>query len=122
MERPYPLGFWSDQMQYVSVGFVILCLLAAFLLGFLIPLRFGSDRGGFAGGMLFGSPVTLLGGVMLGYLAAGLGEELVGMEFGVPIGLFIGCFSGLLVLNYFSGGVGMALIALARVRRREDVP
>jgi hypothetical protein len=103
---------WKGSMQYISAGLVILSLIAAFGLGFLIPLRYGPHVAGYIGGMLAGSSITLLAGVMVGYLVAGQGEDWLGTAFGVPIGLFIGCFSAVVLLNYFFGSLGLGIVTL----------
>jgi hypothetical protein len=104
-------------MQYISAGLVILSLVAGIGLGFVVPLRCGPHAGAFIGGMLAGSSITLLGAVMVGYLAAGQGEEWLGTAFGVPIGLFIGCFATVVTLNYFFGSVVLGIVALLRRKK-----
>ena len=104
-------------MQYISASLVILTLIVAFGLGFLIPLRYGPHVAGYIGGMLAGSSITLLAGLMVGYMTAGQGEEWLGTDFGVPIGLFIGCFSVAVLLNYFFGSLGLGIVTLLTRKR-----
>ncbi len=104
-------------MQYISVSFVILSLLAAFAFGFLIPIRTASHVEGFGAGMVVGSVFTLFGSLMCGYLIASLGEEWLGTMFGVPIGLFLGCLAGAVLLNYLFGGIGFGIVTVLRGRQ-----
>ena len=106
-------------MPYTRVGLVILSLVVAIGLGYLVPLRYGFNglHFSFLGGMLAGSPVVVLGGMMAGGVIGGLGEEWLGTTFGVPIGLFIGCFAGVAGLNYLCGGLVMGIVVLIRRMR-----
>lgn len=88
-----------------------LFLLAATIgpgLGYLLPLFYGFQKKGFVGGMILGLPFSGIGTVLVGTLFAGELEESL-EHFGVPLGLFLGCFLGALGSNFFLGGIGYGI-------------
>jgi hypothetical protein len=87
-------------MNYVGVGLVLVALLGGIALGFVPPLRLAGHRPGFTAGVLAGGLFSVGSSMPVAFVAAGWGEELLGLDVGVPVGLFLGCLGWTTAFNF----------------------
>jgi hypothetical protein len=93
-------------MNLVRTALLLVLLVAGTVGGFALPLRCFGRIPGFSRGVAFGGLVALLGSTLLGQLFAGWMETVAGTDFGVPLGMGVGCFIGTSALSCFAGGIG----------------
>ena len=99
--------------HYIADAFKILCVVCGLILGFLLPFQWNSHIEGFKGGVVIGSPFIILLALFYGSLVGKVAEDLFGLA-GMPVGLFVGCFTGAFALNYLGGKIGQGIGALVR--------
>jgi len=82
--------------------------------GFILPVWLWRHLPGFVLGVAAGAVPTALAALMAAYVVAGLGEEWLGTDAGVPLGLLIGTFTSSFVLNGLAGVAGCLVASFFR--------
>jgi hypothetical protein len=95
-------------MGTLGAVLVVCAALSGLAIGCALPLLVFRSQAAIAGMVAAGLSVTLLGSMMAGLLVAGWGEVWLGMEVGVPLGLFLGCGLGALSLPVVAACAGIA--------------
>jgi hypothetical protein len=94
-----------NAMTFFNTTMVLAAMVGGSLLGFFTALKIGNDKRGYDTGVYLGGMASLLGGLMLGELFGGWGENAVGGMVGIPSGVFLGCMIGVAFLSITFGVV-----------------
>lgn len=99
-------------MQTLRFVSMFIGLMLALGSGPAISLFFFRKVPGFTIGILIGAPLWIAVAVLLGYLGGAFGEDVLGTQIGVPLGLLIGMVGGSLLASIGSGLVAVFVRSL----------